>query len=393
MASPEHLKILKEGVEVWNVWRKDHTVVADLTGAKLGGAALKGANLNGTDLEFADLNGANLHAADLHGANLHAADLHGANLQRADLGFATLNDATLNSANLIVTDLNGANLTGANLRDANLNGADLTSANLRVANLTGANLAFANLTDADLILANLSGADFGWTVIGNVDLSLIQGLTKVRHKGPSEIATSTLERTAVALAKDASRRGEVEAFLRGAGVPESIMAAFALMSANPNKFCSCFISYSHTDSAFAHRLYDQVQARGIRCWLDDHDLKPGDRILDVVDDAIRLHDKILLCCSNASLESWWVKDEIRKAQARERNEDRLIIIPLNLDGYLFEWEDGLAEDIRTRLAADFTGWEHDNARFEREFERVVQALRTDKRAQERAAKPTVVESD
>ncbi len=121
-------------------------------------------------------------------------------------------------------------------------------------------------------------------------------------------------------------------------------------------------------------------------------MKPGDRILDVVNDAIRLHErfccaaltrKILLCCSESSLESWWVKDEIEKALERERREKRDIIIPLNLDGYLLDgWESGQASTIRSRLAADFTGCEHDNAKFEEQFERVVRALRTGKGAPE-----------
>ncbi len=144
------------------------------------------------------------------------------------------------------------------------------------------------------------------------------------------------------------------------------------------RFYSCFISYSHKDRAFSNRLHDQLLARGIRCWLDEHDLKPGDRILDVVADAIRLHDKILLCCSETSLNSWWVKDEIRKAMERERRDGRDIIIPLMVDRYLLGgWEDGLATDLRSRLAADFTGWEHDNAKFEEQFERVMRALRQD----------------
>lgn len=49
---------------------------------------------------------------------------------------------------------------------------------------------------------------------------------------------------------------------------------------------------------------------------------------------------------------------------------------MNLDGYLFEsWKGPLAVEVRKRLAADFTGWETDEEKFEKEFERVVDALR------------------
>ena len=126
-----------------------------------------------------------------------------------------------------------------------------------------------------------------------------------------------------------------------------------------------------------------LQARGIRCWLDEHEMLPGDDIYDAVDRGIRLWDKVLLCCSEASLTSWWVEDEVDKALEKEqqlrkeRGEKVLAIIPLNLDGYLLAgWRDGRAATIRKRLAADFTGWESDNAKFEEQFERVVQALAT-----------------
>ena len=162
----------------------------------------------------------------------------------------------------------------------------------------------------------------------------------------------------------------------------------SLLDATVGDYFSCFISYGHVDHIFADRLYDELQGRGVGCWLDEHDMKPGDRILDVVNDAIRLHDKILLCCSETSLNSWWVKDEIRKAQERERREGRDIIIPLMVDRYLLDgWEDGLAVDLRSRLAADFTGWETDNAKFEEQFERVVRALRVDETAREKAPDP------
>lgn len=150
------------------------------------------------------------------------------------------------------------------------------------------------------------------------------------------------------------------------------------------QFYSCFISYSHENKPFARRLHDALQGRGIRCWLDEHQLLPGDKIYTEVDRGIRLWDKVLLCCSKESLASWWVENEIQIAFDKEqqlrkqRGQDVLALIPLNLDGYLFDgWESGMATQIRARLAADFTGWETDNGKFESEFEKLVKALRAD----------------
>ncbi len=403
MANEEHLKVFHRGVTAWNRWRSKHRGLqpdlsqADLrhTNLRLGNlnnANLRGANLEGANLGRAFLEAAELEGAQQRGAHLFGADLGRAHLRHADLGEAQLwgvrleqadlRDASLRGADLRHGDLSRADLRGAVLESANLAGAFLFHTDLRRADLRGVRLDRTQIWDSRLDEADLSGAVAAHVAFNDVDLSQIRGLAEVRHDEPSSVGIDTLERTASGLARDAARHDEVEAFLRRAGVRESYLEIFRQRVSSSFGYFSAFIRYSQADQAFARRLYDELQRHGIRCWLHEHPMLPGDDAHESSE--LGSWDRLLLCGSEASCGSWWIAGEIAHALDQEREltarhgSDVKVLIPLALDDYpASRWQGGEAERLRARMAADFRGWADDSSVFDRALEQVVSALRVE----------------
>ncbi len=160
MANPEQVEILRQGVKVWNQWRKDNPHVRpDLKNEYLGGMDLSVVNFHGTELSRVNLSGTDLSYADLREALISEAILSGANLIKARLINAYLFGTDLSDANLTGAYLGRADLRKANLTKANINGADMTMATLINANLSYARLLGANLREANLTMATLKAAD------------------------------------------------------------------------------------------------------------------------------------------------------------------------------------------------------------------------------------------
>jgi uncharacterized protein YjbI with pentapeptide repeats len=285
-------------------------------------------------------------------------------------------------------DLSGADLNGANLRSANLSEADLSNADLSYADLSEANLSEAFLIGATLFIVVLNGANFdravvGYTAFGDLDLSSCSRLDSVEHVAPSTLGVDSIIRS----------KGRIpEIFLRGVGLPDQWIDYIPSLVWDGIQFFSCFISYSSVDKPFALRLYDALQTKGIRCWLDEKQLFPGDDISRGLERGINSWDTFLLCASKNSLTSYWVENEIKTtlgkelALRKERGKPVHKLIPLNLDGYMFtaEWNLGvLADEIRSRVAANFQGWETNKQNFDIQVDRVIKALRADEGAREK----------
>lgn len=149
------------------------------------------------------------------------------------------------------------------------------------------------------------------------------------------------------------------------------------------EFSSCFISYSTKDQEFADRLLTDLQNNGVRCWFAPHDVRGGLKLHDQIDDAIRLHDKLLLILSPNSINSEWVKTEIGKARQREVRENRRTLFPIRLVDFetLRDWKcfDGdtgkdSAREIREYFIPDFSKWKDHDA-YKKAFDRLLRDLR------------------
>jgi hypothetical protein len=97
------------------------------------------------------------------------------------------------------------------------------------------------------------------------------------------------------------------------------------------QFYACFISYASQDQIFADRLYNDLQGSGVRCWFAPKSLKPGDSFRREIDEAIRVHDKLLLIPSQHSMSSGWVADEVEAGFERERSTGQQVLFPIQID--------------------------------------------------------------
>lgn len=208
----------------------------------------------------------------------------------------------------------------------------------------------------------------GNTTFANIDMSNVRNLESIVHTAPSSIGLDSFTKS----------RGKIPAkFLKGCGVAEVFIEYADSFNPKPIDYYSCFISYSRKDEVFVQKLYKDLQNKRIRCWLDQEDLKIGDKIRKTIHESIRIYDKLLIVLSSESINSEWVEDEVNTALDKERKNKMTCLFPIRIDDIIFKTETSWAETIRNgRHIGDFSDWENNNA-YETAFKRLLRDLELD----------------
>jgi uncharacterized protein YjbI with pentapeptide repeats len=324
MANPEHVEILNRGVEVWNTWRAE----------------------NPSDTP--DLSYLNLEMSDFLNANF-------------------------DGVNFLNTDFREANLSGSTFRHAMLDWVELGAADLSDADLTDASLMEALLASTTLTRTNISLCSFGGTIIADCDLSNVIGIDTTKHYGLTSLDIGTIYKS----------NGRIpESFLRGCGVPENFITYMRSLTVAAFEFYKCFISFTEADDAFSERLYNDLQGAGVRCWRWKEDAKWGKTLMRSIDEAVRVYDKLIVICSEQSLNAPTVIREIERALQKEddlarEGKDAEVLFPIRLDDYIFTgWRHHRKADVTAKNVGDFRQWkQHDS--YLKAFERLLRDLKAE----------------
>jgi tetratricopeptide (TPR) repeat protein len=110
-----------------------------------------------------------------------------------------------------------------------------------------------------------------------------------------------------------------------------------------------FISYRSVDRPFALRLYERMDALGLRVFLDQNELLPGDHLAGTLHEALGRSRAAVILLSKSYLESPWCQAECERLVHLSITKPGFRLIPLRLD------DAPLPGKLSTLLSVDFSG--------------------------------------
>jgi hypothetical protein len=137
-----------------------------------------------------------------------------------------------------------------------------------------------------------------------------------------------------------------------------------------------FLSHSKKDKAVIRRLADKLIQDGVRVWLDELAIQPGESIPLAIENGLLKSRILAICWSKSYAESDWGGLETSTFLFRDPNNRERRFVPLRLDDHEFK------ETLRQYLYIDY------RKRAKKEYER----LRDHCRPREPTARPVEVET-
>ena len=138
-----------------------------------------------------------------------------------------------------------------------------------------------------------------------------------------------------------------------------------------------FLSHSHKDKPLIRKLADKLTRDGVRVWLDELIIQPGDSIPLAVKNGLLKSRVLVLCWSKNYAESEWGQFEANTFLFRDPNNRERRFVPLRLDDHEID------ETLKQYLYIDY------RKKAKKEYERLRDHCRREKSA---GGLPTRVES-
>jgi uncharacterized protein YjbI with pentapeptide repeats len=325
--------------------------------------AFDGADLRDLNLTHAEIKKTSFSGCSLDGASFEGCSLHSVYFDRLQESHAVILDK-VHSEN---TTFAGSHLSGY-FKDGFWRRCSF--ANVRTSSM---DFSRSHLVECDFSEMDIGRVTLGHTAFIGCDLTAML-LASVTHSQPSSV-----DFRSILLSRHAKG---LSAFLVRTGMAE-VAATYIVESARAvtdNVFRqlmhSTFISYGNPDYVFAKRLSDDLARNGSTTFFFPEDAEFGQPLHRVMSQGVNEYDRVILICSEQSLERSGVLNEIEQALAREARMGGIsLLIPIALDRYLFDHWNPKRADLKrallARVVADFS----DSAAYAPQFQRLLSALR------------------
>lgn len=93
-----------------------------------------------------------------------------------------------------------------------------------------------------------------------------------------------------------------------------------------------FISYTSSDKQLAREIAEALQQRSIEVWYDEWELRPGDNLIELINQGISSADALVVLVSDEFGKSKWAQHELSTWLLSETGHNRKVVLPVRVRG-------------------------------------------------------------